>query len=124
MPKLSHHKIQQVTSGVGIICISYGLILERRNKFSYMYLSNMPQAKKLKELAINKISLNYGRLILVLGLIAEIVIQALVTTDHIIYTNGVEREVIRLFYVVESILMYVFIQYSYLILKHWCWIKK
>jgi hypothetical protein len=82
-----------IIEGMGIILIGWGVVLEERHGVSHL-LGGLPTENPEYESAIDALCHHSGLAILILGLIAEILVQCVVLPDHIIYTVGIERVVL------------------------------
>ena len=92
----SHESIQEaghLIEGLGVILIGWGVVLEERNGVSHL-LGGTPNENSETETAIDGLCHHAGLALLVLGLIAEILVQCVEVPDHIINTDRIERVVL------------------------------
>ncbi len=79
--------------GMGVILIGWGVVLEERHGVSHL-LGGLPTENPDDEAALDALCHQSGLALLVLGLVAEILVQCVEVPDHIINTDGVERVVL------------------------------
>lgn len=93
---LGHHESVQeaghIVEGLGVILIGWGVVLEERAGVSHL-LGGLPSEDPAYEAALDALCHHHGLALLVLGLMAEIVVQCVEVPDHIINTDGIERVV-------------------------------
>ena len=81
-----------IAEGMGVVLIGWGVVLEERPGVSHL-LGGLPSEDADYETALDAVCHQSGLGFLVLGLLAEILIQCVEVPDHIINTDGIERVV-------------------------------
>jgi hypothetical protein len=106
------HSLEEIISGVCVILIGYGVVLEERHSLRAMlgagHTLDLPN-----ETAIDHFSHGAGLLMLVYGLLGEISVECVRIPDRLINTQGIERGVLLLatFFIVAS--LWVLLTFSY-----------
>ncbi|WP_236952941.1 hypothetical protein [Methylobacterium phyllosphaerae] len=87
------HEAGHLIEGMGVILIGWGVVLEERPGVSHL-LGGLPTEDPDREAAIDALCHHCGLALLVLGLVAEILVQCVEVPDHIINTDRIERVVL------------------------------
>jgi len=87
------HEAGHLIEGMGVILIGWGVVLEERHGVSHL-LGGLPSEDPEHEAAIDALCHHGGLALLVLGLVAEILVQCVEVPDHIINTDRIERVVL------------------------------
>ena len=93
---LDHGAIQEaghLIEGLGVVLIGWGVVLEERKGVSRL-LGGGTRIDPARDAGIDALCHDAGLSLLVLGLIAEILVQCVEVPDHIIKTDGLERVVL------------------------------
>jgi hypothetical protein len=86
-------KTAKLIEGMGVILIDWGVVLEERHGVSHL-LGGLPSENLNDESAIDALCHHSGLALLVLGLVAEILVQCVEVPNHIINTDRLERVVL------------------------------
>ncbi|WP_457103915.1 hypothetical protein [Methylobacterium sp. P5_C11] len=87
------HEAGHLVEGMGVILIGWGVVLEERHGVSHL-LGGLPTEDPDYEAAIDALCHRGGLALLVLGLVAEILVQCVEVPDHVINTDRIERVVL------------------------------
>ncbi|MCJ2018656.1 hypothetical protein MKK84_14620 [Methylobacterium sp. E-065] len=93
---LDHGAIQEachLIEGLGVVLIGWGVVLEERDGMSRL-LGGGTHNESAHDPGIDTVCHDAGLSLLVLGLIAEVLVQCVEVPDHIIKTDGLERVVL------------------------------
>jgi len=81
---------EDLIEGVGVVLIGWGVALEERDGMAEL-LGSAIDLTDAREVYLSHVCHSCGLAILVLGLFAEIGMEAVKLPDHITYTNSIER---------------------------------
>ncbi len=83
---------EEVISGLGVILIGWGVALEERHKLREIF--GLTGEREAREEAIDEACHRFGLGLLLFGLFAEIMVEAVRIPDDIINTSGIEKSVL------------------------------
>jgi len=83
---------EEVISGLGVILIGWGVALEERHKLREIF--GLIGEREAREEAIDEACHRFGLGLLLFGLFAEIMVEAVRIPDDIINTSGIEKFVL------------------------------
>jgi len=83
---------EEVISGLGVILIGWGVALEERHKLREIF--GLIGEREAREEAIDEACHRFGLGLLLFGLFAEIMVEAVRIPDDIINTSGIEKSVL------------------------------
>ena len=115
----NQHGAEEIVTGIGVILIGYGVVLEERHSFRRL-MGGVRGSTEEWESAVDDLCHGAGLLLLVFGLLAEIAVTCLDLPDRIVNTSGIERQVLSIgvLFVVASMITMAVHSIKMLMLRH------